>query len=380
MTNGDPVSGDSALWGIRFLRGREPKDVAEIATLQALPNIGLMRAELLRDGEPGAFHFDVPVDATTVTWGFRMILGRPPESPEVVEHHLHLKSAADLAASLFASSEFKTQRGPWLRFDLCGELRRFVGHPDDVYLQQLEGAAIGAAQVARLAAAVRRAKGRTLEIIDIGANLGLMAAALAPQARRILAVEPNPVTAGYLEFNIGLNRLENVSAVTTALGDTHGEIRFLAHSFSAGSHVANDTFGTPLTTVPMTTLDILAAERGFKHIDFIKLDVEGFERQVLSGAAETIARCRPVIHMEFNVWALIAMGDTQPMRFLRELVERYPYVHTIADENVHYFKSHGFKRLHIGELAYIMHRNIFQRTCCEDLVLSYDLDWLDHLG
>jgi FkbM family methyltransferase len=378
--DGNPVCGDAALWGIRFLQGREPRDLAEIEALLALPNVGLMRAQLLRDGEPVAFDFAAPLDASTVTWAFLMILGRPPESAEIVAQHQRLGTATDLAACLYASPEFGVHRGPWMRFDLCGRLRRFVGHHGDPYHKTLERHAIEAAQIARLAAAVGRARGRLPEIIDIGANLGLTVAALAPQASRILAVEPNPVTAGYLEFNNGLNRLDNVWIARTALGDAQGEVRFIPSPFSAGSHIANDTFNTSAIAVPMTTLDTLVSEYGFEDIGFIKLDVEGFERQVLDGAAETIARHRPVIFMEFNTWTLIAMGDTQPIRFLRALVEGFPHVHAIEDAHLQHFESHGFRRLAVHDLASVLYRNMFGRGSCENLVLSHDLHWLDCLG
>ena len=82
--NSAPVAEEAALWAIRFLLGREPRDGAEIATLQRLPNIARMRAELLCGGPPPRFTFAGPVDSATITWAFTMILGRPPESAAVV--------------------------------------------------------------------------------------------------------------------------------------------------------------------------------------------------------------------------------------------------------------------------------------------------------
>lgn len=373
--NSAPVSDEAALWAIRFLLGREPRDGAEIAALRRLPNIARLRAELLHDGPPQGFTVTAPMDSATIDWAFAMILGRAPESTAVVAHHAAFASAAALARALFESPEFQRHGGPWLRIMLEGQPYRFTGHPDDTYHQHLPTAAAEAEQIAHIATAVARARGRPMQIVDIGANLGLTATLLAPRASRLLAVEPNPATADHLAFNLRLNGAAGVALARTALGESEGEIAFQADTFSAGSHIASDSFNKPRITVPLTTLDRLAATHGFDDIGFIKLDVEGYERQVLKGAATTIARCRPVIFTEFNTWALIAMGDTQPMRFLRDLLTRFPQLHAIEEA-----APLRLRQLQLTDLTDILYRNIFHRGCIENLILSHDNEWLDHLG
>ena len=373
--NSAPVAEEAALWAIRFLLGREPRDGAEIATLQRLPHIARMRAELLCDGPPPRFTFAAPVDSATITWAFTMILGRPPESAAVVAQHAALPTVAALAQALFASAEFQQNGGPWLRLMLEGQPHRFTGHPDDTYHQHLPAAAAETEQIAHIATAVARARGRPMQIVDIGANLGLTAALLAPRASRLLAIEPNPATADHLEFNLRLNGLTNVTIARTALGEGEGDIAFQADAFSAGSHIANDSFNKPSITVPLTTLDSLAAAHGFDDIGFIKLDVEGYERQVLQGAAATIARCRPVIFAEFNTWALIAMGDTQPMRFLRDLLQSFPQLYAIEED-----APLRLRQLQWQDLTDILYRNMFHRGCLENLILSHDNAWVEQLA
>jgi len=373
--NSAPVTEEAALWAIRFLLGREPRDGAEIATLRRLPNIARMRAELLCDGPPPRFTFAAPVDTATITWAFHMILGRAPESPAVVAHHAAFASVAALAQALFASSEFQRHGGPWLRVMLQGQPHRFTGPADDTYHQHLPTAAAEAEQIAHIATAVAHARGRPMQIVDIGANLGLTATLLAPRASRLLAVEPNPTTADHQAFNLRLKGTAGVTIARTALGESEGDIAFQADAFSAGSHIANDSFNKPSITVPLTTLDRLAATHGFDDIGFIKLDVEGYERQVLQGAAATIARCRPVIFTEFNTWALIAMGDTQPMRFLRDLLQSFPQLYAIEEE-----ASLRLRQLQRQDLTDILYRNMFHRHCIENLILSHDNAWTEHLG
>ena len=57
-------------------------------------------------------------------------------------------------------------------------------------------------------------------------------------------------------------------------------------------------------TIPMITLDSYVQERCLDRIDFVKMDVEGFEPAVLEGAASLMERFRPPILMEFNSWCL----------------------------------------------------------------------------
>lgn len=59
--------------------------------------------------------------------------------------------------------------------------------------------------------------------------------------------------------------------------------------------------------VPLTTIDALVAELRLSRVDFIKMDIEGAERQALRGGAATIARFRP--RMEISVDHL--PGDPQ---------------------------------------------------------------------
>jgi FkbM family methyltransferase len=368
------ASGEAALWAIRFLCGREPRDMAEIDALRRLGQVSRIRAVLMRGPRPARFTFEAPMDAWTVTWAFRMILGRPPESAAVVAQFRALPSPQALADTLYDSAEFESNGKPWTQIEINGHPALFTGQPSDGYYRGLHLAADDAGQVGDLAAAVGRARGRPMEIVDIGANLGLTAVAMAPHASRLLAVEPNPITADCLGFNLGLNSLDHVELARTALGDTEGEVSFHTAEFAAGSHIAEDDGVRPSTRVPITLLDSLLAERGFGDVGFIKIDVEGFERQVIGGATATLASSRPVIFVEFNTWALMANGDNHPLRLLAEWVAAFPHVHAMTEVTALRFNPIGPR-----DIRDILYRNIFHRGCVENLVLSHDLGWLEQL-
>ncbi len=120
---------------------------------------------------------------------------------------------------------------------------------------------------------------------DVGANIGsytILASAVCEA--NTIAVEPDPETMRALERNIKANSIEKrVKAVQMALGAETGTARFTVGCDTVNRVVTNGTSNT--REVEMIRLDDLLA--GADPI-FIKLDVEGFEANVLAGARDTL--------------------------------------------------------------------------------------------
>jgi FkbM family methyltransferase len=132
--------------------------------------------------------------------------------------------------------------------------------------------------------------------IDIGAHWGcIMLSAISRHPGRIkaIAVEPHPLNVQQLMRGVAANRLgELVEIVPAAAGAAPGLARLAFNSTMGHSLLENDqrrTTGTPLR-VPVVSIDQLLAERrdlaGAKLV--IKIDVEGFEPEVLEGARKTL--------------------------------------------------------------------------------------------
>ncbi len=120
---------------------------------------------------------------------------------------------------------------------------------------------------------------------DIGANVGSYAVLAGGAVGAAgFAVEPVPETAARLRRNLAVNGLEGrVACVAACVGRAEGRARVTA-AFDTVNHVASaDEAGVE---VPMTTLDALAAAHGVPTL--LKIDVEGFEREVLAGGAATL--------------------------------------------------------------------------------------------
>lgn len=143
--------------------------------------------------------------------------------------------------------------------------------------------------------------------IDIGANLGewtLPFARAVGAAGRVLAIEPAPRNAEALARTLAANALDRVELVSCAIGDDDGTVDFAVplvtsvRNDTGTAHVGSAEAGYETLRVAMRRLDRLVAERGWEPVDIIKIDVEGHERRVLDGAAQTLARFRPVLVIE----------------------------------------------------------------------------------
>ena len=133
-------------------------------------------------------------------------------------------------------------------------------------------------------------------VLDIGANVGTIALSLmdslAPGGR-VVAVEAHPKIFAYLSDNLALNQgADGVTAMNIALGAERGRITFSDMSADTQNYVLPD--GTGGLDVPMERLDDVAPE---EPIALLKLDVEGYEGEVLEGARETLARTE-MLYME----------------------------------------------------------------------------------
>lgn len=142
--------------------------------------------------------------------------------------------------------------------------------------------------------------------VDVGASTGQTLADFlaADLAQPYLGIEPNPVACGILTEIAALNRLRDVSIVSTACTDATGlvKLHLLASDPidpTASLH-ADLRPCTPRGTVWTTsqTLDRLLPAAGIAHPALIKIDVEGAEMSVLAGAAGSLAVSRPWILCE----------------------------------------------------------------------------------
>jgi FkbM family methyltransferase len=141
-------------------------------------------------------------------------------------------------------------------------------------------------------------------VIDVGANMGVhtvpVAKELTRQGRSMLAFEPQPVIFQQLCANLALNGLMNVLALPYACGSEPGVVSFTApdyrHQGNFGGVSMSAQGGiSSVVTAPCHPLDQIVQEA---LVALIKIDVEGFELEVLKGAKNAIARSHPAMYVE----------------------------------------------------------------------------------
>ncbi len=135
--------------------------------------------------------------------------------------------------------------------------------------------------------------------IDAGAFIGRhtlsLARAVGPTGR-VLAIEPHPAHWDMLSENVELNSYKHVECIPCALGARTGQAKLRFDRESSTASLCGP--GDNLAVVEVLQLDELLSDRAIRTIDFLKVDVEGYEREVLTGAREALTRSRATIVVE----------------------------------------------------------------------------------
>ena len=140
--------------------------------------------------------------------------------------------------------------------------------------------------------------------LDVGANEGYFSLVAARLGARVIAVEPQPDVVGVLRHNMQLNRVTGVDVHEVAAGAADGVgVLHVPPSVLSGaaSFVRQPRFGGRRRSVSVRRLDDVVTESGVARVRLLKIDCEGAEGAVITGAAPLLTAHRvDVLALEYH--------------------------------------------------------------------------------
>jgi FkbM family methyltransferase len=159
-------------------------------------------------------------------------------------------------------------------------------------------------------------------IIDIGANFGYHTLLFSRECNEnVYSFEPQIQNFELLKDNVEINEVKNVILHNYACGDQNCEIKmplfYCSHTINMGDITPNVNINDNFSISKSITLD----EYNFSHkIDFIKLDVQGWEKKVLIGSINLLKKHKPILIVEIEYFQLEKTNTTckELFDFIRE--------------------------------------------------------------
>ncbi len=140
-------------------------------------------------------------------------------------------------------------------------------------------------------------------VLDIGANYGvytLSLSALVGQTGKVVAFEPDAATASFLLESLQRNGYGQAQVIGKAVSDHEGIAHFKLEGNSELNRMLDDNDASESISVEVTTLDAWLQGSAWTEIDFIKIDAEGQEANVVIGAAALLEKHSPLVMAEFK--------------------------------------------------------------------------------
>lgn len=171
--------------------------------------------------------------------------------------------------------------------------------------------------------------------IDVGAFIGDTALTMAKHVGpdgMVLAIEPNPEAYECLKYNVEhcSTMSLNTIAINKAIGPAEGEPATLMKDANAGASWLSRLGSGGIFTSPLDQIALTA----FQKIDFIKIDVEGWEVEVLKSAKAILATHKPDLLIEVNHGALARQGAK--FSDMENILLAHGYSYEITDPNLNH--------------------------------------------
>jgi FkbM family methyltransferase len=157
-----------------------------------------------------------------------------------------------------------------------------------------------------------------MTVVDIGSNIGyyaLLEARLVGAGGKVIAIEPVPQNAAQLRKNVQANSGANIEIHELAIGERNGaQVIYL--SSKSNHHSLLPTPSAPTVMVMVSTLDYFVSSTRLQSVELIRMDLEGYETEILSGMKYTLERYGPRLLVELHPHIV---GKTALLAYLAKL-------------------------------------------------------------
>lgn len=198
-------------------------------------------------------------------------------------------------------------------------------------------------------------KGNT--IIDIGGNVGEISmnfARIVGDKGEVHSFEPHPINVKRFKENLSLNDLKNLTLNDKALGGEEGIFQLLIvdennYGRNRISTKADDIKNKVCENVQVVLLDNYIEKCKIEKVDLIKIDVEGYEMNVLKGAKNTLKKYHPILFIEIDDNNLKLQDSCS--KELIDFLKDFEYSLYFAENNQEIPKNFDFNNCHFDLIA-----------------------------
>lgn len=192
--------------------------------------------------------------------------------------------------------------------------------------------------------------------IDIGANIGyhtLFAASILTKGH-VFAIEPQPRLCNQIKKSLDSNNFKNITIINKALGDKNDTLKLYIRDENIGSSSIGDNSNIGMCDVSSTELVSVARLDDIMckvpRIDVIKIDIEGYEFEALTGARSLLKKFHPAIFLELSPMFYESDYHGKTEAFINFLVELEYSFYDLEDKKfdpIAWFKVGGRTQIDI---------------------------------
>ena len=188
--------------------------------------------------------------------------------------------------------------------------------------------------------------------LDVGANVGHHSLFASMYSKEVIAFEPYPAVAREIQEKVDVNDIQNITLCPVGLGEKDATLPFKepdACNTGTGSFLVS---GDPIPVRSLTELRVVNGDAYLSAIrvpkvDFIKIDIEGYEVYALHGLRQTLKKFRPVLLVE---WSWLTRTTLKEESFTDLYPEDYVfYQHKPHTPVLHFFRKLDYDLIPLKE-------------------------------